>query len=743
MRKTPLKLLSYFWISALLLALLGCSSSDGGDRDTGAGDTILDVLDVDADEGSTAEQLAEASPEAIPETSTPETTPETVAPDGLEVPTLSALTTAPPPPALPAGLSSCGVYRDARCEAGALQRCALYDVEADAWSEAPPAMTEQAYMFDRYYDLYHSPLGQTMDVRFTKTIPAGTPESEWSAAGVFERYDGYGDASGWSGTALLGAAARFQTSGSEADYERLLTMAEHVTFLYEVTAIPGLIARSHYAMLPEGAPAPVGNWNKAVGRFRTDDEFGYPIDETLLERVPAYYSEGIDIEGQHYDTKPIWQGDASRDMYVRGLPGVLLAYDLLKDDDRAKRVREVLQEQLPCTINRMKKGRIRNLSANDLIKSMVTANVAGASMDIDEEETAYFEELDTVVFYVMEEPRVGEEQDAFEGTCPDGPPMEVDPEYDLDASNGAFLAKLAEMAAREGKASMSKTPIAWTQHPGLRGSDAVFMLQWALVAHYVSQDPRYLDFVEQFLDEVEVETIVGTYGSFNFPKWCAPHFGPSLSYPSFYNLLGRIDPEASPRFWEALSSAAVSDGRYKEMGEREDAYFGILYARMTNETTDPEAGPWVQRFVDLLKTYGSHALDEGLVEAKFEPDRNVPRNFIDRPDPEIPLEPLEGEDLAICTEPIVVSGIEIPPPRLEDDWPRAIDAVPLPKRVGGAFLWQMDPWMVKREYGGIGMDEQWPMLGLTVPYWVGRMDKLIEEGQDLRLSWRDTGEACN
>ena len=63
-------------------------------------------------------------------------------------------------------------------------------------------------------------------------------------------------------------------------------------------------------------------------------------------------------------------------------------------------------------------------------------------------------------------------------------------------------------------------------------------------------------------------------------------------------------------------------------------------------------------------------------------------------------------------------------------------------RADGTFLWQMDPWMVLREYGGIGMEEQWPMLGMFTPYWVGRMDGVISEGDGLALGWRDTGEAC-
>jgi hypothetical protein len=726
-------------IVSLCLAVLtlACSSSSGGDGD--AHDVGLDgsseVHATDAPDADFAPDLRDA-PEAIDAAEVDGGDGETTAPPALEVPTFGPIASPPAASVLPEAREACHTIGARACVDGLSRECALWDAAGGDWAADVPLMTLQAYTFDRYYDLYHSPLGQAMDTDFTGPVPYGTPESEWSKPEHFERYDGYGDASGWSGTALLGAAARYQATGTAADYERLVDMAADVMLLYEITAIPGLLARSHYGMQAEGAPNPVGLWDKAIGRHRTAEEFGYPIDEALLDRVPAYYQEGIEAEGQHLALTPAWQGDASRDMYVRGLPGVMAAYDLLGDDAPAAAVKAVIERELPCTLNRMKKGRIVNLLSNELLKDALTANLAGPSMHLDEDEAAYFEALDTLVFYVMEQPRPGEEQDAFEGICPDGPPMEVDPEFELDASDPGFLLALAELLAREAKAFEGKTPIAWSQHVSVRGTDAAFILQWALTAHYLTGDERYLDFIAGLFDEVDVATLVGTYGSMRLPKWCAPHFGPSIGYPSLYNLLARIDRAAYPEVWRVLSEAVVEDGRYGEMATREDCYFGVLYHRMTDETTDPDREAWVGHAVELLATYGMSPED------KLEPDRKVPRNFIDHPDPEIPLEEIPAEELAVCTEPILIGAIEVPPAGLEDDWPRAVDAVPLPKRVGGAFLWQMDPWMVKREYGGVGMDTQWPMLGMTVPYWVGRMDGLISEGAELALAWRETGEIC-
>ena len=87
-------------------------------------------------------------------------------------------------------------------------------------------------------------------------------------------------------------------------------------------------------------------------------------------------------------------------------------------------------------------------------------------------------------------------------------------------------------------------------------------------------------------------------------------------------------------------------------------------------------------------------------------------------------------------------GLEVPAPKIDGVPIRSVDPLPLDKRIGGTFLWQMDPWMVLREYGGIGMETQWPMLGMFTPYWVGRLDGVITEGGGLALGWKDTGEAC-
>lgn len=699
--------------------------------------TDPDTVDVISDEKAGEVDQETATAEVAVEVGEPDLVDAGIdtGPVEPETPAFGPVMALPQSSVLPDGIEGCPLLLAQRCQDGQTQVCELYDAQAGNWTDGPP-MTRQAFMFDRYYDLYHDVEGQTMDFRFTKAVPAGTSEEEWSKEEYFRKYDGYGDASGWTGTAVWAAAARYAATGTPADYERMVDKLEKVLFMYEVNDIPGMIIRSHWAMLEEGAPEPLGLWGKAVTNYRPcigDGHFCYPIANKYLDRLPDYYTQGVDIQGNHYTTAPHFQGDASRDMYVRGLPGIMLAYDLLGLGEKEDQLRQTAKAEIPCTINRLKKGRIFNLSQNTEIKDALMVFLAGPNMQLEPGEEEVFTNVDQLVFFIMEQPRP-DKMDLFDAACPDGPPMEFDPEYELDATDPMFLLDLGLMLAREG--GQGDVPIAWSQHVSIRGADTLFVTQWALAAHYLTGDDRYLDFVGQLMAEVSYFGVVNTFGAFALPKWCRPHFAPSLVYPTIYNLLARIDKEQFPVYWHKLSEAAVSEGREKEMSGREDCLWGILYDAMTDETTDPDRDAYVAFHAKLLESYGMDP------DNKFEPDRNYPRNFIDNPDPEIPLEEIGAENLAVCTEPITVLGLEIDNDMLEDDWPRAVNAVPLPRRVGGAFLWQMDPWMVKREYGGTGMDEQWPMLGMTVAYWAGRASGVITQGQSTALAWQPTGTAC-
>ena len=422
-------------------------------------------------------------------------------------------------------------------------------------------------------------------------------------------------------------------------------------------------------------------------------------------------------------------------MYVRGLPGVLLAYDMLGEGEREDTLRAVAQRGAALHAESDEEGAHLEPPAEPPRSSTaVTTYLNGGTLTLDAGDLD-FSTLDTLIFYVLEQPHPLH-TDVFDATCPAGPPLEVDPAYEMDASDPSFLFDLMAMAERE--QGEGELPIAFTQHPSIRASDTLFMTQWALTGHYLTGDEAYLTFVEQLMDEVPFVPVLNTAGAFQLPKYCAPHYAPSLVYPTFYNLLKRIDRGAYPVLWKALSRVAVVEGRYKEHFEREDPFWGILYASMVDDRTDPYWEDYVQHFVDLLATYGMNPDD------KLEPDRAYPRDFVTEPDPDVPLESIEEGDpeWAVCEDSVIVLGIEVPGPGIDGIAVRAVDALPLDKRIGGTMLWQMDPFMVQRTYGGVGMHRQWPMLGMFTPYWIGRADGVITEGRDLVLAWEETGETC-
>ncbi len=640
---------------------------------------------------------------------------------------------------LPATVTSCAVIDDTACQQGTTRKCSLYDAKAKAWAAKVPPMTFQAYTFERFYDRYHKMNGQCSDVDFTQAVLAGTAESEWSKDKYFKTYDGIGDASGWTGTALWGAAARYQSTGTKADYARMRAMFSEMMLLYEATGVKGMLARSHFAMLEKGAPHPVGHWGKAISKHRVGDgssgHYVFPMPAAVAKRMPAYYQGTIDIGGKSYKTVPRVMTDASRDMYVRSLPGVLLAHDMLGQGKEEDRLRALVKTHMVCTLNRLKRGRIINLQKNaDIIKVITSYFGGGGVLKLDPGDMD-FTKLNELPFYVMEQPDPDYPK-AFDATCPTGPPTKDDPKLVLDAADPQFLIKLLELVGRESR--KGPVPIAWSMHVHVRPADLLFVMQWGMVAHYLTGDERYAKFVADLIKSVPFEKVMGIWGAFQLPKYCAPHFAPSISYPSLYNVISRLDRVSSRTVWSTLAKMARTEAKERWDGSRGDAFFGILYGRMVDKSVDPEVAAWVAKHVALLGTYGMNPKN------KLEPDRSYPRNFVDKPDPTVPLESIAKGDpqWKVCEEPVVVMGIPVPPAKIDGIPVRSVKPLPLSKRIGGTMLWQMDPWMVKREYGGVGMDTQWPMIGMFVPYWIARADGWTTEGANLALAWRDTGTAC-
>jgi hypothetical protein len=421
-------------------------------------------------------------------------------------------------------------------------------------------------------------------------------------------------------------------------------------------------------------------------------------------------------------------------MYVRSLPGVLLAYDLLGSGQREDTLREIVEKEIPCTLKRMKKIRIYNLQSNPMILEALQVYL-GTNRLILEEGDLDLTTIDTIIGYVMEQPNP-DFPDSYQWECPDTLPMEVDPEYDIDAGNFfEFLFKFVNLAARMQR--MGEIPIAWPQFPSIIGSDALFMTQWALAGHYLTGDERFLDFLEQMMDENHYWEVIDQMGSFYSPKWCRPHFGPSLLYPTLWNLQNRIDPVKYEEFWNTLGGYIAEETRHKELEEANDVLFGIYYDTMVTEAIDPNVHTYAQEMVAMLRETGQLPVAD-----KMEPRRKYNVDLISDPPPGLVTEELTQEDYDMCMQPIVLFGIEIDIGDISDELPRAVEGMPIPWRIPGSFQWQMDPYMLYRDYGSSEGKVQWPSQGFSVAFWTGRMQGTITEGEGMALGWRDTGEAC-
>src|SRR5690606_10532911 len=156
-------------------------------------------------------------------------------------------------------------------------------------------------------------------------------------------------------------------------------------------------------------------------------------------------------------------------------------------------------------------------------------------------------------------------------------------------------------------------------------------------------------------------------------------------------------------------------------------YWGVLYNRMHSAPWDEHGAAYVAEHVELLRDYGFNP------ELPRDPDRNHSINWLDPPVEGLDIEEPSEADFEICEAPIKLLGLELPAPGMSDESPRAVEPLPVSMRFGSGFMWTGDPWRVVRETGN-PHTMQYPMLGLTVPYWVGRSDGVISDGANLVLA---------
>ncbi|MCL4235419.1 MAG: hypothetical protein KJ042_12975, partial [Deltaproteobacteria bacterium] len=490
----------------LAIAITGCgcgdddspaSDSDAADDDDGApaDDDTDDDVDDDAGDDDTWPPLPDD--DADDDTS-------------FDLDVHAALVA--PPSVLPGGIESCAVIDQTECRSGTEHVCAIYDAGAGDFTDDPPEFIERIYHHERYHDLQHKSDSAMLTVHTTDGMPPGTDRGVWSDPAAFEEYADWGDGAFYAGMALSAASLRFAATGTDADYGRMVDYANTLLLNWRVTDVPGYMIRSVAAMLDDGVPIPPGHpeYNLREYKERTNHVL-YTLAPELRDLVPAYYYEGADLD--HDDTPdlattPLLEGSPSQDAYSGALVGMQLAYDLLRGEHQA--LKDEIAENAICNMTRLRKLRISHLSDSALGRLAVQYLTSSGGYHPDPDDID-LDGIDTLVGYVQEALPPGDPGD-FEFGCPDAPPVEVDPKYDLDARDPLFLLHLADLAVK--LTGEGDHPIDFIYFVSHRGGDVIYLINYALFAYHVSGEQKFLDFIKnQLIDEIDGLAVLNTAGS--------------------------------------------------------------------------------------------------------------------------------------------------------------------------------------------------------------------------------------
>lgn len=628
--------------------------------------------------------------------------------------------------------TSCGTYLEERCVAGALERCTVHDAAGPV--SDPPQTAHLAFLRDRYQDLYHVRDASGLNRETRDPMPPGTDELVWGDPAQFRTWEDHGDAAYYMGYFTYAAASRYAVTGTHADYERMVDLTRRQLLNWRVTGVPGYMFRAPFGMLPEGVAVPEGHpelgWH---GYKERSTHVVYPLDETARALLPDHYHGTMTVDGQEYTVTATAEGSPSLDAYSGALLGLLHARDLLQPSEQE--VVDTIDEAVRCHVNRYKKLRIRNVQDSpqlaDLMKVFLARGVYAPDpddIDLGAQEDFYGYVLEAV-------PPPGASGEGFEWGCPDGPPREVDPDYDLDASDGpAFIGKILDLALR--MQGQGDRPIDFVYFTSLRGGDAVFMMNLAIQAWYVTGDDRYLDFLEEDLvAEQSAPDVANTIGSFQLPDWCDDWIGSDLVHPIVLAAMRRTEGSDHP-VPEALARAMREEYRNKALAGDGQSWFLLTHGAYADASLDPALGADREAALADIAAYIQHP------DHPDDPKRAYTVDYL--ADPEAWVDPRypSAQDQEVCGAPVEVFGVTIEGEAIDPD--EALNRTPVPSgaRVKQSQIWHFNPFLLGRDFGGRHERSMEYFIDYTAPYWVGRSLGDFAGDEGLALGWTPTDEGC-
>lgn len=642
-------------------------------------------------------------------------------------------------------LQSCATIDATRCAEGVAQVCALVDPSTGELVREPDARLRRALLFDRWYDIYHHPDGQTAERYFSKSMPTGTPEAEWGDAEFFAGWGGAGDSAIWTGVALTAATLRYASTGTEAEYARMEDKVRRLLTVFDVTGIPGYLARYHYLMMPTGGPVSDEHILRYEGNYQPDHR-DRPFDAGSVPDLSVAYTEGLpDSEGQLVVGQPMWQGNPSIDQYTGPRVGFSLAWDLLKDEELKARI----TEHLTCYLNRLERIEVLNLQDNPEAIDAFQGLLGSGALTLDEGDID-IGTIDTLVGYGLRQIN-SKNADDYPSACPSGPALEATRVY--DAASPTFLLDLLALAQDlQSKDNESATGIDHFYVPSVRGGDAVHLMHLAAHAYHMTGEPQYLTFLEEVLiDDVRAVEVAYTLGAFDLPRWCKAFYGDHITFGplwAFAMLLApgeyrdQIAPLLHVEVWEKLMATA------------RNAKFNLMYAVALDDVQGPARAQATAEGLASLDALGGNmgTLDE-------------PRRDISVPTEQL-LESLP-EDIAVvcpteaeraaCEDGFNALGVELPGESihvpcestpsacpLEDGGcatPMASHGLPPTLRHWDDFMWQRNPFALGRSYA-LQAHRQSPGLDVSEVYWLAHYGGFVGGDDSPVLAWIDSDGDC-
>lgn len=662
--------------------------------------------------------------------------PESDTDPGLVLATRAPVPEVPVDPLEGTGVEGCVLIEQTRCEGGEKQVCAIYDVDEAVFPVSPDAGLRRAFLYDRWFDLYHSPDGQTANREMDAGFAPGTPEADWSDPEAFDRWDGFGDSAIWTAIATNAAMWRWLTTGTAADRARFERQLRASLTQFEVTGVEGYLARAHFLAVPDGTPA--SPEHLVLTTSQAEDPIRFVArDPSAAPDLPAAYATGVpDGQGGIATGTVMWQGNPSIDQYTGPMTVYPTAFGLVDAS-----LQDRIATQMTCYLKRLDRYEIRNLQGNPELLEAALAALGGAGGAVDEDLDV--ESLDTIVLFALPAYNKTNEDDD-PGACPEGLPVE--PVATLDATSDTFVPDLLTLAARLAKGFPNGIDHLYA--PSVRGGDAVHLLHLAAMGWHMTGDEAYKRFFEEDLVAgIGALSVANSLGSLVQNPWCRPFFGDHITLPPLWALIGLLD-EGPVR--DELVRALVEEGHGRIADGLANAKFDLMIADRLPEG-DPLRDALLDEVRDVMAVMGGNGGDlddprrtytlldedyEALLGADF--------------DPVCPT----GAQRASCEDGLTVLGITVPGESIthpcagmpsECDlgdgqcaWPMNATALPPTARAWEDFLWQRNPFKLYAVYGEEGRRSS-PGLDLAETTWLARHRGVLGDGARQVLAWKDDG----